>query len=402
MSRMSCVRSRTRQGSALSRLRSCVGERSWSKSTRSAPVEAATPAISSTLPAPLSVAGSGRARRCKSSAAISAPALETSSRNSARDSSASRAVDWGPGVGAARRNDSGGELGFDSSSLRRTAARAPDTPARLLGERTATSTPTRMARSGLLPVRRESVPAGVVRIPVRPFLRCSTSNRNGSPSAVARPRCRGGRRRHTYWSRAETGMHPWSPVFSVQDATVADYSRYRVFEDQLLLAVVLQENRVLIEGPNFTCKLDATDQVNGDWSFVLPNRIQESVLNILCRLVFHDADLRFSLTGWMLREFKLNTETNQRARARKSREPSKSRNVITIERLRPLFNCANGIVRQTTEPYQVTMVFFELIPSIFGRCGKPNFPRLNFKKFGESDSGLGPEAHLHSLARYPS
>ena len=47
-------------------------------------------AISSTLPEPTSVAGSGRGRRCSNSAATTPPALETSSRNSARDSSASR------------------------------------------------------------------------------------------------------------------------------------------------------------------------------------------------------------------------------------------------------------------------------------------------------------------------
>jgi hypothetical protein len=76
-------------------------------------------------------------------------------------------------------------------------------------------------------------------------------------------------------------------MFAVQDASIADYRRYRVFEDQLLLAVVLQEYRVLIEGPNFPREFDPADKVNGDWGFVLPNRIQESILNILCRLVFH-------------------------------------------------------------------------------------------------------------------
>jgi hypothetical protein len=131
-------------------------------------------------------------------------------------------------------------------------------------------------------------------------------------------------------------------MLTVQDASVADYRRYRVFEDQLLLAVVLQENRVLIKGPDFAGQLDAADEVNGDWGFVLPNSIQESVLNILCRLVFHDADLRSSFTGWMLREFKSYTETKRRVRPWKTQEPPKSRNVTTIERLRPLFNCPYG------------------------------------------------------------
>jgi hypothetical protein len=76
-------------------------------------------------------------------------------------------------------------------------------------------------------------------------------------------------------------------MFAVQDASVADYRRYCMFEDQLLLAVVLQEDRVLIEGPNLPRELDPADKVNGDWGFVLSNRIQERILNILCRLVFH-------------------------------------------------------------------------------------------------------------------
>jgi hypothetical protein len=47
------------------------------------------PAISSTLPAPMRVAGSGRERLCMTSAAMRAPAPATSSRNSAKDSSTS-------------------------------------------------------------------------------------------------------------------------------------------------------------------------------------------------------------------------------------------------------------------------------------------------------------------------
>jgi len=90
-------------------------------------------------------------------------------------------------------------------------------------------------------------------------------------------------------------------MLTVKDTPVADYSRYRVLEYQLLLAVVFEEDRVLIEGTDLSRKLDTADQVNGDGGFVLPYRIQESILNILCRLVFHDADLRYSYTGWMLR-----------------------------------------------------------------------------------------------------
>jgi hypothetical protein len=76
-------------------------------------------------------------------------------------------------------------------------------------------------------------------------------------------------------------------MFAVQDAPIADYRRYCVLEDQLLLAVVLQKHRVLIEGPDLAGELDPADKVNSDGCFVLPNRIQERVLNILCRLGIH-------------------------------------------------------------------------------------------------------------------
>jgi hypothetical protein len=60
-----------------------------------------------------------------------------------------------------------------------------------------------------------------------------------------------------------------------------------VFEDQLLLAVVFKQHRVLIEGADLSGQLDAADQVNRDRSLVFANGIQEGVLNILCRLVLH-------------------------------------------------------------------------------------------------------------------
>src|SRR5581483_8182077 len=60
-----------------------------------------------------------------------------------------------------------------------------------------------------------------------------------------------------------------------------------VFENQLLLAIVFQQHGILIEGPDFSSELDAADQINRDGGFVLPNRVQKGVLNILCRLVLH-------------------------------------------------------------------------------------------------------------------
>src|SRR5215469_7827112 len=61
-----------------------------------------------------------------------------------------------------------------------------------------------------------------------------------------------------------------------------------MLEDQLLLAVVFQQNRVLVEGPDLPGKFDSAYKVDGDGSLVLPNSIQERILNILCRLIFHD------------------------------------------------------------------------------------------------------------------
>ena len=55
--------------------------------TRSGAVDATAPFSSSSLPLPISVAGSGLGRRCSISPAMSAPALVASSRNSAIDSS---------------------------------------------------------------------------------------------------------------------------------------------------------------------------------------------------------------------------------------------------------------------------------------------------------------------------
>ena len=93
MSRINCVRSSTRQGKAASRLRSCVGDKSWSKRTRSAWVEAAMPAISSTLPEPMSVAGSGLGGAAEVLQRPGRRRSKSSSRNSARDSSAPRSAD---------------------------------------------------------------------------------------------------------------------------------------------------------------------------------------------------------------------------------------------------------------------------------------------------------------------
>jgi len=60
-----------------------------------------------------------------------------------------------------------------------------------------------------------------------------------------------------------------------------------MLEDQLFLRVVFEQNRVFIKGTNLACQLDAANKVDGDGAFVLADRIQERILNILCRLGIH-------------------------------------------------------------------------------------------------------------------
>ena len=57
-----------------------------------------------------------------------------------------------------------------------------------------------------------------------------------------------------------------------------------MLEDQLFLGIVFQKYGVLIEGTDLACKLDAAYEVDRDGAFILADRVQESVLNILCRL----------------------------------------------------------------------------------------------------------------------
>jgi len=61
-----------------------------------------------------------------------------------------------------------------------------------------------------------------------------------------------------------------------------------VLEDELVLVVRLQNNRILIERPDSPRQLDPAHQINGDAAPLLARRVQECVLYILCRrLVFH-------------------------------------------------------------------------------------------------------------------
>src|SRR6202040_273732 len=69
--------------------------------------------------------------------------------------------------------------------------------------------------------------------------------------------------------------------------SIAHNCRDRVLKDQLLLAVVFQQHRILVERSYFPSELNAADQINGDGGLVLADRVQEGVLNVLCRLVIH-------------------------------------------------------------------------------------------------------------------
>ena len=57
-----------------------------------------------------------------------------------------------------------------------------------------------------------------------------------------------------------------------------------VLEDQLFLRVILEQNRVFIEGTYLACQLYTANQVDSNGAFVLADRIQERILNVLCRL----------------------------------------------------------------------------------------------------------------------
>jgi hypothetical protein len=51
-----------------------------------------------------------------------------------------------------------------------------------------------------------------------------------------------------------------------------------VLEDQLFLRIVLEQNRIFVEGTYLARQLYAADQVDGNGAFVLADRIQERML----------------------------------------------------------------------------------------------------------------------------
>src|SRR5208282_2717743 len=142
----SWVRSITRVLTTRSILRCCEGERSWSNRITSAETDAAAPAISSSLPLPMSVAGSGRSLRWLNSPAISAPALAASVRSSSSESSD---VKSGLKSGSAGREEDGEAATLVAWSRAACApgVMAADLPAWPARPRVRNSTPTRNARS---------------------------------------------------------------------------------------------------------------------------------------------------------------------------------------------------------------------------------------------------------------
>src|SRR5947207_6998358 len=59
-----------------------------------------------------------------------------------------------------------------------------------------------------------------------------------------------------------------------------------VLEDQLLLVVGLEHDRIFVERANTARQLHAAEQINGDARPLLASRIEEGILNILRRLIF--------------------------------------------------------------------------------------------------------------------
>src|SRR5271168_2184046 len=60
-----------------------------------------------------------------------------------------------------------------------------------------------------------------------------------------------------------------------------------MLENQLLLAVVFEQHRILVKRAYFACEFNSADQVYRDRSLIFADRIKKRVLNVLCRLIVH-------------------------------------------------------------------------------------------------------------------
>src|SRR6185436_13198497 len=119
ISRINCVRSTTLRSSRLFSSRSCAGDNSLSKITRSASASAAACASTSTLPLPRNVAGSGFGRSCSTRKTTRAPAASARPPSSSRECSAStrRAPPVTRPTSAARSTSTGRRVLIDISIL---------------------------------------------------------------------------------------------------------------------------------------------------------------------------------------------------------------------------------------------------------------------------------------------
>jgi hypothetical protein len=82
-------------------------------------------------------------------------------------------------------------------------------------------------------------------------------------------------------------------LWRMHHAAIAHNRGNGVLEDQLLLAVVLKQDRIFVEGTDFPRQLDPADKVNRDGRLILADGIQEGVLYVLRRLVVHVPISRF-------------------------------------------------------------------------------------------------------------
>jgi hypothetical protein len=98
------------------------------------------------------------------------------------------------------------------------------------------------------------------------------------------------------WTRGKTrarGTRGWMAysgrraVIAMKHGTRAHHRRNRVLEDQLLLAIVLKQDRVLVKRAYFACEFNSADQVYRDRSLIFTDRVEKRVLDVLCRLIVH-------------------------------------------------------------------------------------------------------------------
>jgi hypothetical protein len=201
-------------------------------------------AISSTLPEPMSVAGSGRGRRWRTSATTWPPALKTNSRNSARDSSESRPRELGTDARGAeeicKRSEGGdrfvcgAELVWYAEPAKGSAAKRSPGVSRatgfaLRGERRPKSTEIRTARSGTLPRRPRSADEGCelpAALPELDALRASREAKSGAKRGapalmLLRGRLRDRLHRCRNRRRTDARRYCGRTVLAVHDAAIA-------------------------------------------------------------------------------------------------------------------------------------------------------------------------------------